>query len=85
MGLRDFFRRHANVFSYTTDEVEGGRGNEDTLVEEYGERAVEAEQAQPFTPKAEVVPLHLSGIAGLKGDVSYDEIADGDAPRDQKP
>jgi hypothetical protein len=79
MGLRDFFRRHANVFSYTTDEVDGGSGNEDMLVEEYGERAVEAEQAPTSLLNAQRIrPL-------LRGDVSYDEIADGDVAQDEKP
>jgi len=34
MGLRDFIRRHRNVFSYSSREVVGGPGNEDMLVEE---------------------------------------------------
>jgi len=41
MGLRDFFRRHGNVFSVSTQRVDSESGNVDMLEEEYGERAVE--------------------------------------------
>ncbi len=81
--LPDFFQRHANVFSYTTREVEGGTGNEDTLVEEYGERAVEAQQPSSLL----VAPLRRGGTRpsqwGAPTEVSYDEIADGADPGDQ--
>ena len=80
--LRDFFERHKNVFSYTTDEVDGGSGNEDMLVEEYGERAVEAEQP----PSALVAPVGRGmkvPYPAAPNEVSYDEIADGDVPEDQ--
>jgi hypothetical protein len=77
MGLRTFFRRHRNVFSYTTEEVDMGRGNEDMAVEEYGERAVEADQA----PSAGLVRRMFRGYP-LPPDVSYDEIADGEMAED---
>ena len=37
-----WFRRHRNVFSISTREVVAKPGDDDMLVEEYGERAVEA-------------------------------------------
>jgi hypothetical protein len=41
MSLRDWFRRHRNVFSISTREVDAEPGDHDMLREEYGDRAVE--------------------------------------------
>ena len=80
MGVRDFFRRHGNVFSVSTREVDAWAGNEDTLEEEYGERAVEAERAPGFGARSG------SGATGTAArlDVSEDELAD-EPPPDSAP
>jgi hypothetical protein len=84
MGLRDWFRRHGNVFSISTREVGGAPGDEDMLVEEYGERAVEERRGfnavfwfEGLTPG---VPPSPAGLP--KPDVSEDEIEDGEPPPD---
>jgi hypothetical protein len=84
MGLRDWFRRHGNVFSISSREVDGAPGDEDMLVEEYGERAVEERRGfsavvgfEGLTP---AVPPLLGGLP--KPDVSVDEIQDGEPPPD---
>jgi hypothetical protein len=84
MGLRDWFRRHGNVFSISTREVGGAPGDEDMLVEEYGERAVEERRGfnavvgfEGLTPG---VPPSQAGLP--KPDVSEDEIQDGEPPPD---
>jgi hypothetical protein len=41
MGLREFFRRHRNVFSVTNEWVDAGTGDVETIEEEYGEQATE--------------------------------------------
>jgi hypothetical protein len=80
MGLRDFFRRHGNVFSITTREVVARSGDEDMLVEDYGERAVEAERAPGFGTRSG------RGATGavVRLDVSEDELAD-EPPPDSAP
>jgi hypothetical protein len=89
MSLRDFFRRHGNVFSVSSREVDGGRGNEDMLVEDYGERANEAEHEAGWVGRGGGGAGSVStagsslGLASLQPDPSYDEIADGEPPPDQ--
>jgi hypothetical protein len=89
MSLRDFFRRHRNVFSISTREVDGGRGNEDMLVEEYGERATETEHEAGWVGRGGGGAGSVStagsalGLASVQPDPSYDEIADGEPPPDQ--
>jgi hypothetical protein len=89
MSLRDFFRRHRNVFSISTPEVDGGRGNEDMLVEEYGERAIEAEHEAGWVGRGGGGAGSVStagsslGLASVQPDVAYDEIADGEPSPDQ--
>ena len=89
MSLRDFFRRHGNVFSISTRQVDGGRGNEDMLVEEYGERAIEAEREAGWVGRGAGGTGSVStagsslGLASLEPDPSYDEVADGEPPPDQ--
>jgi hypothetical protein len=80
MGLRDFFRRHGNVFSVSTREVDAGAGNEDMLEEDYGERAVEARHAPAYGIKSG------GGATGtaVRLDVSEDELAD-EPPPDSDP
>jgi hypothetical protein len=84
MGLRDWFRRHGNVFSISTREVDGRPGDVDMLVEEYGERAVEGRRAYTrvtgFEGLKPAVPPSLAGLP--KPDVSVDEIQDGEPPPD---
>jgi hypothetical protein len=41
MGLREFFRRHRNVFSASTEWVDTGSGAVDMIEEEYGDQATE--------------------------------------------
>jgi hypothetical protein len=76
MGLRDFFRRHGNVFSISTREVVAPTEDEDMLVEEYGERAVEAQRAPGYGSTSG------RGATGtvLRLDVSEDELADEPPP-----
>jgi hypothetical protein len=81
MGLRDFFRRHGNVFSITTDEVSAGPGNEDMLEEDYGERAVEARKAPGYGTKSGLGSVRQSVT---QVDVSEDELAD-EPPPDSAP
>ena len=76
MSLRDFFRRHRNVFSISTPEVDGGRGNEDMLVEEYGERATEAEREAGWVGRGR------GGLPSLQPDPSYDGVAEAEPPPD---
>ena len=84
MSLRDFFRWHGNVFSISTPEVDGGGGNEDMLVEEYGERAVEAERPASWAGRSgRHIPLNAP--AGILPDRSSDEIADAEPPPDPAP
>jgi hypothetical protein len=80
MGLRDFFRRHGNVFSISTREVVAGSGDEDMLVEDYGERAVESEREPGFGARSG------RGATGavVRLDVSEDELAD-EPPPDSAP
>jgi hypothetical protein len=80
MSLRDFFRRHGNVFSISAREVDADSGNEDMLVEEYGERAVEAEREPGFGSRSG------RGATGsvVRLDLSYDELAD-EPPPDSAP
>ncbi len=76
MGLADFFRRHRNVFSVSTQTVVAKPGDDDMLFEEYGERAVEAERPAGWVGRGR------AGLATLRPDVSEDEIADGELPPD---
>lgn len=83
MSLRDWFRRHGNVFSISGQAVDGVEpDDEDMLAEEYGERAVEARRA----PRAVVGPDSLTDTAPGPRlpllDVSEDELADEDPPPD---
>jgi hypothetical protein len=76
MSLRDWFRRHGNVFSISTKEVDARAGDEDMLREEYGARAVEAEKAPGYGVKSGIdTPFVVTQI-----DVSDDEIADAVEP-----
>ncbi len=75
MSLRDFFRRHRNVFSISTDEVDVEPGDDDMLVEEYGERAVEARRLTPRPGLVTRIPSPTS-VVRPQLDVSEDEIAD---------
>ena len=68
MSLRDWFRRHGNVFSISTEEVDADSADEDMLHEEYGDRAVEARRTSE------------SLFGGL--DVSEDGIQDAEPPPD---
>ena len=76
MSLRDFFHRHKNVFSFSTKEVVVDSGNEDMLVEDYGEQAVEAEREPGFGGRSGI------GATGsvVRLDPSEDELADGPPP-----
>ena len=67
MGLADWFRRHRNTFSYSNREVDAP-GEEETLREEYGERAVEERRTSD------------SLFGGLE--VSEDEIENTEPPPD---
>jgi hypothetical protein len=80
MGLRDWFRRHGNVFSISTREVAADSGDDDMLTEEYGDRAVEARQAPDYGNKS---GLGVPWVTQL--DVSEDELADGEPPPDPAP
>lgn len=85
MGLRDFFRRHGNVFSISGQEVDGVKpGEEDMLVEEYGKRAVEARRLAPRPGSAPRTGGRGVGpvVAPPQLDVSEDELADEDPPPD---
>jgi len=84
MGLRDFIRRHRNVFSYSSREVVGGPGNEDMLVEEYGERADEAERPASWAGRGGRL-IQWSASPAQLPDPSYDEIADREPPPDPAP
>jgi hypothetical protein len=77
MGLADFFRRHRNVFSISSKEVDAEPGDEDMLVEEYGERAVEASH---LAPRPGQVGQRTWAGAAAQLDVSADELADEDPP-----
>jgi hypothetical protein len=81
VGLRDFFRRHGNVFSISTEEVDAASGNEEMLEEEYGERAVEARHAPAYGIKSGAGSL---GRPVTQLDVSEDELAD-EPPPDSAP
>lgn len=76
MSLRDWFRRHGNVFSISTKEVDVEVGDQDMLVEDYGKRAVEAERAPGYGIRSG------SGGTGtvVRLDVSEDELADEPLP-----
>jgi hypothetical protein len=84
MSLADFFRRHRNVFSISTQRVDAGSGNQDMLEEEYGARAVEERRSSGAT-----IGTRGLGVVGKPPlvDVSEDGIleasedgADGDKP-----
>jgi len=85
MGLRAFIRRHHNVFSFDTREVEAEPGDEDMLEEEYGERAVEEEKSPGFVAKTRGGLFFKYWRTANKGDVSYDEIMDGEFEDDKQP
>ena len=77
MSLAEWFLRHRNVFSISAREVAAKPGDEEMLVEEYGERAVEARRPSGYVfrlrfPRRPVMPL----------EVSEDEIAEGEPPPD---
>jgi hypothetical protein len=77
MGLRDFFRRHGNVFSVSSREVDDvNQGDEEMLVEEYGRRAVEAERPAGWAGRGR------AGLATVQPYASADELGDGDPPAD---
>jgi hypothetical protein len=85
MSLADWFRRHRNVFSISTREVVAKPGDEDMLVEEYGERAVEARRPSGYGTRSGrwgTVTGYGSRSQGTVKplDVSGDEIADGEQP-----
>ena len=82
MGLRAWFRRHGNVFSISTREVDVGPGNEDMLVEEYGERAVEARRQAPRPLLAPQRGVGFAGAMTPQLDVSQDEIQEAEPPPD---
>jgi hypothetical protein len=86
MGLVDWFRRHRNVFSISTREVVAKPGDEDMLVEEYGERAVEARRAPGYGTRSggNVRQAFVGRPGGVETplDVSEDEIAEGEPPPD---
>jgi hypothetical protein len=77
------------VFSISTREVDGGRGNEDMLVEEYGERATEAKHEAGWVGRGGGGTGSVSmagsslGLASVQPDPSYDEIEHGEPPSDQ--
>ena len=89
MSLADWFRRHRNVFSISTREVIAKPGEDDMLVEEYGERATEAEREAGWVGRGGGGAGSVStagsslGLASVQPDPSYDEIADGEPPPDQ--
>jgi hypothetical protein len=74
------------VFSISTRDVVAKPGDEDMLVEEYGERAFEARRKPPYG----IGNLHAGRRSAAPGpgnpltqlDVSEDEIADGEPPPD---
>jgi hypothetical protein len=72
MSLTDWFRRHGNVFSISTKEIDVESGDEDMLVEDYGERAVEAERV-PGYGRFRSGPGANGTVVRL--DVSDDELA----------
>jgi hypothetical protein len=78
MSLRDWFRRHGNVFSISTREVVAESGDEDMLVEDYGMRAIEAERAPGYGARSG--PGATGTVVRL--DVSEDELADEESPPD---
>ena len=84
MSLGDWFRRHQNVFSLSTKEVEADSGDEDMLREEYGEQAVEERRSSGA--RIGFGGLRVRGAAPLV-DVSEDGIlevgdeGEGDKPR----
>jgi hypothetical protein len=79
MGLRDFFRRHGNVFSVSTQRVDSESGNVDMLEEEYGERAVEERRSSGARIGFRGGALQAVGEPPLV-DVSEDGILEGDDP-----
>lgn len=76
MGFRDFFRRHGNVFSVSNKEVVASAEDDDMLVEEYGERAIEAERTPGFGIRSG--PGATGTVVQL--DPSEDELADEPPP-----
>jgi len=86
MSLADWLRRHRNVFSISTREVVAKPGDEDMLVEEYGERAVEARRKPGYSirnlygGRRSAAPGPGNPLTQL--DLSEDEIADGEPPPD---
>ena len=85
MSLADWFRRHRNVFSISTREVIAKPGEDDMLVEEYGERGVEARHPAGYAARSGGVapgPGGASARTVVPLDVSQDEIAEGESPPD---
>jgi hypothetical protein len=85
MSLVDWFRRHRNVFSISNREVIAKPGEDDMLVEEYGERGVEARHPAGYATRSGGVapgPGGASARTVVPLDVSEDEIADGESPPD---
>ena len=82
MSLRAWFRRHRNVFSISTKGVDAGRGNQDLLREEYGDRAVEERRSSG-------AGIRFRGLA-VRGqspfvDVSADGILEVSEEAEEKP
>lgn len=80
MSLTDWFRRHRNVFSISTREVVAKPGDEDMLVGEYGERAVEARHPAGWGTRLKGIGYGDPREGTVVPEVSEDEVADGEPP-----
>ena len=73
------------IFSISTREVVAKPGSDDMLVEEYGERAVEARRPAGYGTRRGGTVAPYGGPGGgtvTPLEVSKDEIADGEPPPD---
>jgi hypothetical protein len=85
MRLGDWFRRHRNVFSFSTREVDAATGDEDMLREEYGEQAVEVRRSSGSLTQTGFGGLGVRSAPPLL-DLSADGILEvGDEDEGEKP
>lgn len=82
MSLRAWFRRHRNVLSISTEEIDTEPGNQEMLREEYGDQAVEERRSS-----GAVIGFRGNSVKGQPPvvDVSADGILEASGEAHEKP